>query len=119
MIVGRILLIPVIAAVGYEILRFGARHRANPLVRAIMPPGSGVQKITTRQPTDDMIEVAIVSMEQALVADGETSRTAARRSSASHSPARPAAGAARPRSAAGPRADATMPPPPCGHAAVD
>jgi uncharacterized protein YqhQ len=71
MIGSRILLIPVIAAVGYEILKWGARHRANPLVRAIMYPGILVQMITTRQPTDDMIEVAIVSMEQALEADGE------------------------------------------------
>ena len=71
MVASRILLIPVIAAVGYELLRLGARHRANPVVRAIMTPGIWVQKITTRQPTDDMIEVAIVSMEQALVADGE------------------------------------------------
>ena len=71
MVASRILLIPVIAAVGYELLRFGARHRANPIVRAIMTPGIWVQKITTKQPTDDMIEVAIVSMEQALVADGE------------------------------------------------
>jgi uncharacterized protein YqhQ len=72
MIGSRILLIPVIAAVGYEILRWGARHRANPIVKAIMYPGILVQKITTRQPTDDMIEVAIVSMEQALEADGES-----------------------------------------------
>jgi hypothetical protein len=71
MIGSRILLIPVIAAVGYEILRWGARHRGNPIVRAIMWPGILVQMITTRQPTDDMIEVAIVSMEQALEADGE------------------------------------------------
>lgn len=71
MVGSRILLIPIIAAVGYEILRFGARHRANPIVRAVMLPGILVQKITTRQPTDDMIEVAIVSMEQALEADGE------------------------------------------------
>jgi uncharacterized protein YqhQ len=71
MIGSRILLIPVIAAVGYEILRAGARHRGNPIVQAIMLPGILVQKITTRQPTDDMIEVAIVSMEQALEADGE------------------------------------------------
>jgi uncharacterized protein YqhQ len=71
MIGSRILLIPVIAAVGYEILRWGARHRGNPIVRAIMWPGILVQMITTRQPTDDMIEVAIVSMEQALQADGE------------------------------------------------
>ncbi|MBA2374264.1 MAG: DUF1385 domain-containing protein [Chloroflexi bacterium] len=72
MIGSRFLLIPVIAAVGYEILRFGARHRANRLVKVVMYPGILVQKITTKQPTDDMIEVAIVSMEEALVADGET-----------------------------------------------
>ncbi len=72
MIASRILLIPVIAAVGYEILKFGARHRANPVVKVLLYPGLLVQKITTKRPTDDMIEVAIVSMEQALVADGET-----------------------------------------------
>jgi uncharacterized protein YqhQ len=72
MVGSRILLIPVIAAVGYEILRAGARYRSNPVVRAIMWPGILVQKITTSQPTDDMIEVAIVSMEQALQADGES-----------------------------------------------
>ena len=72
MISSRVLLIPVIAAVGYELLRWGARHRANPIVRSIMWPGILVQMITTRQPTDSMIEVAIVSMEQALEADGET-----------------------------------------------
>jgi uncharacterized protein YqhQ len=71
MIASRILLIPVIAAVGYEILKWGARHRGNPIVRAIMWPGILVQMITTKPPTDDMIEVAIVSMEQALDADGE------------------------------------------------
>jgi uncharacterized protein YqhQ len=71
MVGSRILLIPVIAAVGYEILKWGAKHRANPIVRAIMYPGILVQMITTKRPTVDMIEVAIVSMEQALAADGE------------------------------------------------
>jgi uncharacterized protein YqhQ len=71
MVVSRILLIPVIAAVGYEILRFGARHRKNPIVKVLLYPGLLVQMITTKQPTDDMIEVAIVSMEQALEADDE------------------------------------------------
>jgi len=71
MVGGRIVLIPVIAAVGYEILRFGAKHRSNPIVRVIMAPGILVQMITTKRPTDDQIEVAIVSMEQALEADGE------------------------------------------------
>jgi uncharacterized protein YqhQ len=71
MVASRIVLIPVIAMVGYELLRFGARHRSNPVVKVIMWPGILVQMITTKQPTDDMIEVAIVSMEQAMEADGE------------------------------------------------
>jgi uncharacterized protein YqhQ len=71
MVLSRILLIPVIAGVGYEILKFGAKHRNNPLVKALIAPGILVQMITTKQPSDDQIEVAIVSMEQALEADGE------------------------------------------------
>ena len=71
MVGSRIVLIPVIAALGYELLRFGARYRANPVVKAIMAPGILVQMITTKEPSDDQIEVAIVSMEQALEADGE------------------------------------------------
>jgi uncharacterized protein YqhQ len=70
-VVSRILLIPVIAALGYELLRLGARFRSNPIVGALMAPGILIQKITTQPPSDDQIEVAIVSMEQALVADGE------------------------------------------------
>ena len=71
-IVGRIALVPVIAAVSYELLRFGARNRTNPLVRAVFMPGIWLQMITTRQPDEDQIEVAIVAMREALVADGET-----------------------------------------------
>jgi uncharacterized protein YqhQ len=70
MVASRILLIPVIAMIGYELLRFGARHRDNPIIKVIMWPGILVQMITTKQPTDDMIEVAVVSMEEALRADG-------------------------------------------------
>jgi uncharacterized protein YqhQ len=72
MVASRLLLIPVIAAVGYEILRFGARYRRNPLIKVLMYPGILVQMITTKRPSDDMIEVAIVSMQEALTADGET-----------------------------------------------
>ena len=71
MVGSRIVLIPVIASIGYELLRFGARHRSNPIIRVVMWPGILVQMITTKQPTDDMIEVAIVSIEEALRADGE------------------------------------------------
>jgi uncharacterized protein YqhQ len=71
MIASRILLIPVIASIGYELLRLGARYRSNPVVKVIMWPGILVQKITTKQPTDDMIEIAIVSLEEAIKADGD------------------------------------------------
>ncbi len=70
-VASRIILVPIIAAIAYEVLQFGARHEDNRLVRAIITPGIWVQKITTKQPTDDMIEVAIVSLEEALKADGQ------------------------------------------------
>ena len=70
LVVSRVILVPVIAAVSYEILQLGARNRSHALVRWLWSPGIWVQAITTRQPTDDMIEVAIVSIEQALTADG-------------------------------------------------
>jgi uncharacterized protein YqhQ len=70
LVISRIVLIPVIAAISYELLQLGARNRRYAAVRWLWSPGIWVQKITTRQPTDDMIEVAIVSLQQALVADG-------------------------------------------------
>jgi uncharacterized protein YqhQ len=69
LVASRIILIPVIAAISYELLQLGARHRNRRLVRWLWSPGIWVQAITTKQPTDDMIEVAIVSLEQALTAD--------------------------------------------------
>src|SRR5947208_13077851 len=71
MVGSRIVLIPVIASVGYEILRAGARYRRNRLVHAILLPGLWVQMIPTKRPTDDMVQVASVSMAEAPVADGE------------------------------------------------
>ena len=71
-IIGRILLIPVIAAVSYELLRFGARHRSNRVVRWIFMPGIWLQLITTKQPDDDMIEVAVASMREALTISGDS-----------------------------------------------
>lgn len=70
-VLGRLALIPVIVAVSYEVLRWGARHRSHPVVRWVFMPGIWLQMITTRQPDDSMIEVAIVSLEEALTADGE------------------------------------------------
>jgi uncharacterized protein YqhQ len=70
LIVSRVVLVPVIAAISYELLQLGARHRNHAIVRWLWSPGIWVQAITTRQPGDDMIEVAIVSLERALIADG-------------------------------------------------
>jgi uncharacterized protein YqhQ len=70
-ILGRILLIPVIASLAYELLRFGARHRDKVWLRWIYLPGIWLQSITTRQPDDSMIEVAIASMQEALAANGD------------------------------------------------
>ena len=70
-IVGRILLVPVIASLAYEILRFGARHRDQVWLRWLYLPGIWLQAITTKQPDDSMIEVAIASMQEALAANNE------------------------------------------------
>jgi uncharacterized protein YqhQ len=71
-VVGRVLLIPVVAAISYELLRFGARYRGNVLVRWIFMPGIWLQLITTKQPDDGMIEIAVASMQRALAVSGET-----------------------------------------------
>ena len=70
-IVGRVLLVPVIASLAYELLRFGARHRDRIWLRWLYLPGIWLQAITTKQPDDSMIEVAIASMQEALAANHE------------------------------------------------
>jgi hypothetical protein len=71
-ILGRILLVPVIAAVSYEVLKFGAARRESGIWRLLFLPGIWVQKITTKQPDDDMIEIAICAMQEGLAANGDT-----------------------------------------------
>ncbi len=74
---GRLLLVPVVAGLSYEVLRLSAKRRAAPLFAAIVWPGLQLQRITTQEPTDDMLEVAIVALEEALAADGLAPSTAA------------------------------------------
>lgn len=66
----RIVLVPFIAAIGYEVIRFGASHTDNRLVRIVLAPGLALQGITTRPPEDAMIEVAIASFKRVLATDG-------------------------------------------------
>lgn len=65
-ILSRVVLMPVIAGVSYEIIRFAGAHVDNSLVRAAIMPGLLLQKLTTRQPDDSQIEVAIASLKAVL-----------------------------------------------------
>jgi uncharacterized protein YqhQ len=65
----RIALVPVIAAVSYELVRFGAKHYGNAVVRAIYAPGLWLQSLTTRPPDHSMLEVSIASLESCLASD--------------------------------------------------
>lgn len=65
-IASRIVLMPVIAGVSYEIIRYAGKNIKNPWVHALIMPGLLLQKLTTRQPDDAQIEVAIAAVEAVL-----------------------------------------------------
>lgn len=76
-VVSRVVAIPVIAGVGFELIRFMARHRYNPIVRVALLPVLGTQKFTTREPSDDMLEVAITAFNSAREGEEATAGAAA------------------------------------------
>lgn len=65
----RLALLPVIAAASYELIRLGGSHPHHPLVRLILAPGMLIQAMTTRQPDDSQIEVAVAAMKGVLAAE--------------------------------------------------
>lgn len=69
MVLSRVLLLPVIAALGYEATQFGARHMNNGFIRALMVPGLWLQSLTTREPDDSQIEVATAALKEVLATD--------------------------------------------------
>jgi len=69
LVLSRILLVPVIAGLGYEVIYFSANHADNPVVRAVAAPGLWLQSMTTREPTDDQLEVALAALGKALEID--------------------------------------------------
>ena len=77
MIASRIVFIPLIAAVSYEVIRFTGRYEDNPLVKLIAAPNLMLQKLTTRPPDDDQIQVAVAAMQTALDADADAARAVA------------------------------------------
>jgi hypothetical protein len=68
-ILSRIALIPVIAVIGYEIMKFGANHINNPVVRVLLAPGLLLQAMTTREPDDGQIEAAISALNEVINID--------------------------------------------------
>lgn len=65
-VVTRILLMPIIAAISYEIQKYSSCHLNNPLIKIISFPGLALQKITTKEPDLDELEVAIVAVKASL-----------------------------------------------------
>lgn len=70
-LVVRLALVVPVASISYEVLKAGAAHEGNPLVRALVWPGLLLQRITTRRPDAGMIEVAVASLQEAIAGDEE------------------------------------------------
>jgi uncharacterized protein YqhQ len=66
----RIVLVPVVAGIAYELMRLGAANYRFRIVRWLLAPGLALQGLTTREPDDTMIECAIISLQRVLLRDG-------------------------------------------------
>ena len=70
LIVTRIALLPVIAGLAYELIRFAGKHAGNRILRTLLAPGLWLQRLTTRHPTLDQLEVSIRALQQVLEREG-------------------------------------------------
>jgi uncharacterized protein YqhQ len=70
LIATRILLLPVIAGIAYELIRFAGKHQGSRVLMTLLAPGLWLQRLTTRQPTLDQIEVSIRALEDVLEREG-------------------------------------------------
>ncbi len=66
----RILLVPVIAAIAFEVIRIGAAHADTLIMKIVLKPGMVLQRLTTREPDDEMLEVAVAAFNRVAAADG-------------------------------------------------
>jgi uncharacterized protein YqhQ len=71
LIATRILLLPVIAGLAYELIRFAGKHQDNRVVMTLLAPGLWLQRLTTRQPSLDQIEVSIRALKEVLALEGK------------------------------------------------
>ena len=65
-LIGRVLLLPVIAGLGYELIKLSGKYSRNPVVKILVAPGLWLQRITTREPSNKQIEVGIKSLKSVL-----------------------------------------------------
>jgi uncharacterized protein YqhQ len=70
LIASRILALPLIAGIAYEVIRFAGKHPKHPLLRPLLMPGLWLQRLTTREPTLDQIEVSIRALKEVLRLEG-------------------------------------------------
>ena len=70
LIATRILLLPLIAGIAYELIRFAGRHSDNRILMALLAPGLWLQRLTTREPSLDQIEVSIRALQEVLRLEG-------------------------------------------------
>jgi uncharacterized protein YqhQ len=70
LIATRILLLPVIAGIAYELIRFAGKHTGNRVLMTILAPGLWLQRLTTREPTLDQLEVSIRALKEVLSLEG-------------------------------------------------
>jgi uncharacterized protein YqhQ len=75
LITSRILLLPVIAGIAYELIRFAGKHQSNVVLMTLLAPGLWLQRLTTRQPTLDQIEVSIRALQEVLRREGGITST--------------------------------------------
>jgi uncharacterized protein YqhQ len=66
LIVSRIVMLPIIAGLAYELIRFAGQHQGNRIVMILLAPGLWLQRLTTRKPTLDQIEVSIRALQEVL-----------------------------------------------------
>jgi uncharacterized protein YqhQ len=70
-VASRVVVIPLVAGIGFEFIMWSARNQGNSLVKALIWPGLQLQKLTTREPTDDQVEVAMASLKRVLAKEEE------------------------------------------------
>jgi uncharacterized protein YqhQ len=74
LITTRILLLPLIAGIAYELIRFAGKHTGNRILMTLLAPGLWLQRLTTREPTLDQLEVSIKALREVLEREGRSIR---------------------------------------------